>query len=225
MILYLSRAKKEFIADLPIGKLWGVGKKTESVLHEMGILSIGDLARMDNDLIYFRLKNHGLHLKKLSLGMDERSVESHAFRKSISEETTFQEDTCDKDFLYRTIRILSDVLSDRLSQENLAGYTLTLKIRREDFRTFTRSRTFKNSLFLSEDIYLYAADLFSGFYSGNDRLRLLGISLSGLTEKNSSIQPDLFLQESQKKKDDMESVIRDMKNKYGSKVKKGMYFS
>src|SRR5262249_56507519 len=92
-----------FLRDLPISRLWGVGPKTEIRLHELGFRTIGALAAANRESLVRSLGSLGEHLYQLSRGHDERPVVPNWEPKSISSETTFDEDTADRGLLLRTI--------------------------------------------------------------------------------------------------------------------------
>src|SRR6185503_16857123 len=98
-----------FLRDLPISRLWGVGPKTEDRLHEMGLHTIGGIRdRKQEDLMHALGGSLGMHLHELAMGHDERPVVPNWEPKSVSNETTFDEDTRDRDLLVRTIRKLAE---------------------------------------------------------------------------------------------------------------------
>ncbi|MDH5656645.1 MAG: DNA polymerase IV [Spirochaetia bacterium] len=216
--------EREFIAHLPVGKLWGVGKKTEQILKEMGIHTVGDLSRTDDEIIRFRLKEHGLHLKKLSMGIDARKVETWSPRKSISEETTFHDDTDEFQKIVKTLKILSDRISRRMLDENLSGCTVSLKIRLKNFQTFTRSKTFSRGIHLSSDLFQTAESHFNDFDRNNQKIRLIGIAVSNLKIRSDINQKDLFTDQHDEKTENIEKVFKNINEKFGSKIKKGIYY-
>ena len=215
--------EREFISELSVGKLWGVGKKTEIILKEMGIFTAGQLSRTDDEVIYYRLKNYGMHLKQLALGIDERSVMPNQKRKSIGEETTFQEDTKDSEKIFRTLKLLSETLASRINREEKSGMTIALKIRLEGFQTYSRSKTLKKGICSAQDILDNAKNIYSQFDTNNKSIRLLGITLSNLHDKTNSSQPDLFNHAVENKREVLDRVLRRMNHKFGQRIKKGIY--
>jgi nucleotidyltransferase/DNA polymerase involved in DNA repair len=161
---------EEFLRDLPISRLWGVGPKTEERLHQMGIRTIGDL----------RANPQGDHLHELAYGRDSRPVVPDWEARSISNETTFEEDTKDREILLRTIRRLSESVGRRLRVEDLRARRVTLKFRYEGFETHTRQMTLERPTQSDDEIVRSAVSLFEQFPLDR-KVRLLGVGSSDLT--------------------------------------------
>lgn len=132
----------EFLHPLPIEALWGVGPATATRLRELGMATIGDLARVDPEVLERAVgRSAGAHLGRLSRGLDERAVEPHREVKSISHEETYPVDRRDLDGLRVEVIRMADAVTARMRRAGLAGRTVTLKIRYGDFSTRTRSAT------------------------------------------------------------------------------------
>ncbi len=116
-----------FLAPLPVDMLWGVGPKTAARLTDMGIHTIGDIARWSETDLTRLLGEHGRDLSRHARGMDERPVVTEYEVKSISQETTFARDVSDDRQLASTLRNLSGQVGRRLRQGDLAGTTVKLK--------------------------------------------------------------------------------------------------
>ena len=164
-----------FLHDLPISRLWGVGPKTEERLHELGLLTIGAVrARRLEDLTPVLGSNLSAHLHQLALGQDDRPVVPNWEPKSVSNETTFEEDTRDRELLVKTIRKLAESVGRRLRRENYRARKVTLKIRFEPFETHTRQVSVKRPIDTDEEIMRLALGLFDHF-SLERRVRLIGV--------------------------------------------------
>ncbi|MDZ7337081.1 MAG: DNA polymerase IV [candidate division KSB1 bacterium] len=170
----------DFLWPLPVSKLWGVGEKTMPQLQLLGLHTIGDVAKQTPQFLQARFGALGLHLWRLAQGIDERPVVPVTEAKSLSKETTFPEDTDDHEVLHGTLVALADAVARGLRQEKVRGYTVTLKIRLEDFATFTRSRTLSQATDSSQTILTVGEELLRCFDRGHKRVRLLGIGVSGL---------------------------------------------
>lgn len=180
--------EREFLAPLPVGRLWGVGKKTEERLARLGFLTIGDLAKMSPAWLAAEFGKLGTHLWELANGIDERPVEGWGPQKSISHEHTFEVDQVDERVIEHTLWSIADELSRDMREAGLKGRTLTLKIRLEGFITHTRRRSLSyatNDAMVMRDI---AVELFRKFDRQGKRVRLLGIALSGLNTASGSAQ-------------------------------------
>lgn len=173
--------EKNFLRELAISRLWGVGKKTEAVLKRMGISTIGQIAELPEQLLAKKFGKWGSTLWRLSNGIDNRSVVAGSVQKSISQETTFDEDVDDEDLLERTLFRIADDLSRLMRNDRLKARTITLKIRLEDFSTFTRSRTLSDFVDSPQILRVVAVDLYRKFERKNKKVRLLGIGASQLS--------------------------------------------
>ena len=131
----------EFLAPLPIERLWGVGRATAKDLATLGIATIGQLQRLPRATLVARLGDHGAGLHDLAFGRDDRPVEPWAPPKSMGAETTFERDTSDRARLDATLRGQAERVARELRAERLSAARVTLKLRFADFRTLTRSHT------------------------------------------------------------------------------------
>lgn len=131
----------EFLAPLPIERLWGVGKVTARELQALGVVTIGQLQRVAPRALAARLGPHGPDLLDLAFGRDARPVEPFSPPKSMGAETTFEHDCSDPARLEETLRAQAERVARELRAERLAASRVTLKLRWADFRTLTRSHT------------------------------------------------------------------------------------
>lgn len=187
--------EKAFLKDLAISKLWGVGKKTEAALSDIGIVTIGQIAELSEQELGEKFGKWGNALWRLSNGIDNRPVEPLGPQKSISQETTFYEDTDDQELIEKTLFKLAESLSALMRKAQLKGRTIALKIRFEDFSTFTRSKTFDDFIDSTQIIKGVAISLYRNFNKENRKVRLLGIGVSQLNAVAGE-QLGLFDQES-----------------------------
>jgi DNA polymerase-4 len=141
LVVVEAGREAEFLAPLPIERLWGVGKATAKELGALGIATIGQLQRLARATLVARLGDHGAGLHDLAFGRDERPVEPWTAPKSMGAETTFERDTRDQARLDATLRGQAERVARELRAEHLAAARVTLKLRFADFRTLTRSHT------------------------------------------------------------------------------------
>lgn len=186
--------ERDFLCDLPIARLWGVGEKTEAALSKMGIASIGQIADLPEVELGRRFGKWGHALWKLSHGLDNRPVADRGVQKSISQEVTFEVDTDDQVFVEKTLFQLAESLARMMRKDKLKGRTITLKIRFEDFSTFTRSRTFADFVDSGQIIKGVAISLYRRF-GQKKKVRLVGLGVSQLNSESGE-QLGLFDQES-----------------------------
>lgn len=131
----------EFLAPLPIERLWGVGKVTARELQALGVVTIGQLQRVAPRALAARLGPHGPDLLDLAFGRDARPVEPFSPPKSMGAETTFEHDCRDPAQLEETLRTQAERVARELRAQRLAACRVTLKLRWADFRTLKRSHT------------------------------------------------------------------------------------
>ena len=186
-----------FLAPLPLKRLWGVGPKTQQVLEDLGMRTIGDLAKADPALLEARLGEHGATISQRAKGIDEDRdvVADPGDPKSIGHAHTFDRDTLDRAQIESTLLRLAEGVGRRLRKHELRGRTVTLQLRVAPFETRTRQRTLAEPT--SDDLKIFetgrallrdalAADRDAGRVSP---VRLVGVTMSGLVGGE---QLDLF---------------------------------
>lgn len=205
------------IATLPVQKVPGVGPRTFGQLQELGIRTLGDVARMNDKTLQSRLGAYGLRLKQLSLGIDCSRVCAAGERKSLSTETTLDRDTNNRDCLTRLLLGQADEVARQLRLEKVKARTVTLKITFSDFRQITRRHTLGRPTQCAREIYSEALALFD-----HERLplalRLIGLGAAGLIPENQPVQADLFEKKEAGLRDKWEKVERavdSIAGKYG----------
>lgn len=182
----------EFLAPLPVNRIWGVGAKGEKRLHDMGIRTIGQIAALPEKLLIERFGEMGRHIWQLANGIDDRTVVPDREAKSVSTETTFAQDIDDRPILRVWLLDLVDHLASRLRHEGIWARTIDVKIRSTDFRTVTRSTTLAEPTNLTNPIWKAAADLFErSLTSELMPVRLLGVGATKLT-REPIVQGNLF---------------------------------
>ncbi len=149
-----------FLHPHPVGRLWGVGPATLGRLERFGVESIGDLAALpEASLIDALGRAHGHQLHELASGRDDRPVEPDRETKSIGQEETFPRDVSDREVLRREVLRMAERVGAKLRDHDLAGRTVTLKVRFPDFRTITRSATLPEPFSVSAEIARLALGL------------------------------------------------------------------
>jgi DNA polymerase-4 len=171
----------EFLAPLPIERLWGVGKATAKALGALGIATIVQLQRLPRATLVARLGDHGAGLHDLAFGRDHRPVEPWTPPKSIGAERTFERDTTDRTRLDATLRSQAERVARELRAEGVAAARVTLKLRFADFRTLTRSHT-SDPTQDGLELYRRVAMLLSRETLAQP-VRLIGVSASALNEE------------------------------------------
>ena len=170
-----------FLAPLPVRKLLWVGRKTEQKLAEMGIKTIGDLARMDPSVLIERFGIMGNQLFLMSHGIDRTSVEERGEVKSISREHTFEEDTLDFDLVLSTLDRLCEEVNDDAVEQNLFFKTVTIKVRYENFETHTHGKTLPHLTNRLQDQVKAARELMRHYLRPDRKIRLIGVRVSSFS--------------------------------------------
>ncbi|MEJ2272614.1 MAG: DNA polymerase IV, partial [Candidatus Bathyarchaeota archaeon] len=171
---------KSFLAPLRVRKLLWVGRKTEERLNKLGILTIGDLASYDPNILIEKFGSSGIQLILLAQGIDNSEVQERGKRKSMSREITFEEDLSDSTFIKETIDAISEDLHQELITSNFTFKTITVKIRYKNFKTYTHSQTLPFFTDRKKDIIKNARDLICNYLGSDKKIRLVGIKLSNL---------------------------------------------
>lgn len=185
--LYVIRPEQgeTFIAALPIGKFYGVGPATETKMNKLGIKTGQDLRSKSTFELAQHFGKSAEYFFQIARGVDHRPVRSTRIRKSLGKETTFKDDIYDKTVLIETLKQLTQMVFENLGSQQFIAKTITLKIKYANFKTVTRSYTdTKNFIELSQMPSLLA-DLLSRTDAGQQGIRLVGISASGLQSANS----------------------------------------
>jgi len=208
---------QEFLSQQKVGIIWGVGTATRASLERAGIRTIADLLRWDQTDLIARFGSMGERLWHLARGQDKRRVSAHAPVKSISNETTFFEDTSDPDLLDGHIWRLAENVADRAKAKSQAGRVVTLKLKTADFKTLTRRITLPDATQSADRIYRTARSLFD--QTGNrGPFRLIGVGISQIvSESEADRAPDLLDPDSGKRIQ-VEKATDAIRKKFGSEA-------
>jgi len=177
----------EFLRDKPVRLIWGIGPVAQESLERAGIRTFTDLLRWEQDDLIARFGNMGYRLWHLARGMDRRRVSAHAPMKSISNETTFYEDTASAEVLDGHIWRLAEKVADRAKAKDLAGRVVTLKLKRANHSTISRRVSLRDATQMADTLYRTARGLFDQV-GDEGPYRLIGVGLADLV---SADQADL----------------------------------
>ena len=177
------------IWPLSVRKLWGVGPKTEAYLKEMGVQTVGDLASLSLDRLIGEFgRSYGSYLYEASRGIDESLLVTRWEPKSISRETTFQRDVDNWQVIAKTLVELTKEVVINMKEEGYQGRTVSLKIRFNDFKTYTRAKTLSRDTDSEKEIRKAAFDCL-GRIELKKKVRLIGVRMSHLEKVGEAIQP------------------------------------
>ncbi|MCU0505104.1 MAG: DNA polymerase IV [Chloroflexi bacterium] len=202
-----------FLAPLPVSRLWGVGPATATALAELGVRTIGDLARTPPDALERRLGKHGVELIDRAHGIDRDPVHEPDALKSVGHEHTFDRDTSDQEEIERTLLGLADGVAWRLRGMGRRAGTVVVKVRDSAFRTVTRQAPLPEPTDLAEPIFQAALRLARPEMRGK-RIRLLGVTGTHLDEPD---QLGMFSVEDDRRHRAMEAADA-LRRRYGDRT-------
>jgi DNA polymerase IV (DinB-like DNA polymerase) len=173
---------ERFLESLPVRKLLWVGRKTEAKLKPLGINTIGDLARYDPSVLTETFGVMGTQMHLMARGIDRSEVEPRTEVKSISHETTFEEDTADADTVLKSLEALSEEVSKEALEQRLFFKTVTVKVRYENFETHTRSKSLPFMTNRTQDLKKTAKELLQAYLRHDRKIRLIGVRVSSFVK-------------------------------------------
>jgi len=173
---------QNFIDKLPIRKFFGVGKVTEKKMLSMGIRTGADLRKLGRLELEHLFGKSGEYFYEISHGIDSRPVTPYRTRKSIGQEITLGKDIDDINSMLSILQDIARELEDDMQQRKLSGRTVTLKLKYHDFKSITRSITLEERTNNADIIMEHIRKLLEKTDAGAKKIRLLGITLSNLTE-------------------------------------------
>lgn len=174
---------EKFVAELPVGKFYGVGKATEAKMHALGISTGADLKKLSAIECQKCFGKSGSYYYQISRGVDDREVVNHRERKSLGSETTFEKDLDSVDEMLKVLGVLAIEIMASLNDKNLHASTLTLKVKYDDFEQVTRSKTMQRTIKSVGSMLPVIAFLLSKTEVEYRKVRLLGITVSNFTEE------------------------------------------
>ncbi|MEL6642297.1 MAG: DNA polymerase IV [Pseudomonadota bacterium] len=181
-----------FLRDKPVSLIWGVGGATRTALEKAGIRTFADLLRWERTDLNARFGSMGDRLWHLARGQDRRRVSRNAPVKSVSNETTFSEDTADPEVLDGHIWRLSEKLADRLKAKDTAGRVVTLKLKQSNHAILTRRTSLPDPTQIADRIYKTARAMYDQT-ADKGPFRLLGIGVSDIAPASAAdISGDLL---------------------------------
>ncbi|MEN8198656.1 MAG: DNA polymerase IV [Thermodesulfobacteriota bacterium] len=184
---------RSFLSSLPVGKFHGVGQVTEKKMHGLGIHTGQDLLRFPRSQLQTFFGKAGDFFYDIVRGRDERPVQNSRGRKSIGTETTLKRDILDLNQMEEILGELSRKIEETLLKKHCGGNSVTLKVRYHDFTTVTRSTTLPAPLHSAGEIMQHIPGLLRATEAGRKKVRLLGITLSKLSDTSEKSPVQLHL--------------------------------
>lgn len=203
-----------FLRDKPVGLIWGVGRAFQSVLERDGIRTFTDLLRWERKDLATRYGAMGDRLWHLARGLDYRRVDAAAPVKSISNETTFFEDTADASVLDGHLWRLSEKVADRAKSRNTTGRVVTLKVKQANHQIVTRRQSLHTPTQLADVIYSVSRVLLDGVL-GKGPFRLIGVGISHLDESDQGYAVGDLLDPDAIRREKAERASDDIRKRFG----------
>ena len=211
----IGRAEaRRFLADKPVGLLWGVGKAMRERLARDGITRIGELARVVGEAeLVARYGKIGRRLWMCARGEDDREVNPNRDAKSMSSEITLDQDASKLGQLSPILWKLAETVARRMKNAGVAGEGVTLKLKTADFRVLTRRRRLQHATQSAQQLFKAAESLLAPEIDGRC-FRLIGIGAQGLVDANEIVQGDLFVDENPSESK-VETVVDVVRQRFG----------
>ncbi len=231
--IVLPEQVQSFLDPMPVGRIWGVGKVANAKLLKQNIRTVADLKTRSAAFLDELFGQYGEQLWRLAHGIDERKVTTDGEVKSVSQETTFDTDITNYRSIESTAIYLTEGVGYRLRESDMKGKTVTIKIRFDDFKTITRSRSMDlrtnqtNALWEVVKL-LFQQELKIKRFS----IRLIGVGVSNFSDNlstPSTVQSDLFdtspgeaVCESEPEEHVLDKLSDEIKHKFGKgSIKRG----
>ncbi|THF83878.1 DNA polymerase IV [Cohnella fermenti] len=203
--------------DKPCQTLFGIGKKSAEKLERMNIRTIGQLANADAKMLADKFGVYGEWMKRAANGIDNSPVEpEREAAKSIGHTTTLPADLTEREQYRHVLLNLADQTTRRLRKHGMLSSTVSITIRDPDMKTITRATTLDAPTESTDEVYRVACSLMDRHWKSGQPVRLLGITLQGLSEKKTTpVQLDLFSYEEAPRKEELNKVMDRLRDKYG----------
>ncbi len=193
LVIVEPGGEEAFMLALPLSKLWGAGQKTQERFRELGIASIAQLVSLGQAQISSLFgKAGGQFIYSAVRGRDPGIMGGEIESRSMSAETTFERDICERESIEAVLMGLADELSYRLWSEGLRSRTVTLKLRLHDFTTLSRRSTRRSYYLAAEDAFKDALALLARSWDGRTEIRLIGLGFADLESDSGEVQGELF---------------------------------
>lgn len=200
---------------LPVSELFMLGKKTLPKLYNMQIKTIGDLAKQNKEDMIKKFGKHGLMMWEYSNGIDKSEVHYLEEKpKGIGNSVTLPVDLVQKEKIEKVLLTLTEQVTYRLRKYNMYANVVNVQLRTKDFKDFSHQKKLMNPTSNTKDIYMIAKELLNEMYKKGTFIRLVGLRVDSLIEKD-EMQLSLFSNEEEKKQEKLDEVVDKLKEKYG----------
>ncbi|MGR3468423.1 MAG: DNA polymerase IV [Shimia sp.] len=214
----IGKAETEaFLRDRPIRLIWGVGAATQAALDTAGIVTFADLLRWEREDLHARFGSMGERLYRLARGQDSRPVARDPRMKSISNETTFREDTSDPDILDGHIWRMAEKVAGRAKAKGLEGRVVVLKLKRADHSLITRRTTLTVPTQMADTLYRTGRELFDAV-EHKSPYRLLGVGMTDIAPAAEAASYGDLLDPGKRKREGAERATDAIRARFGEKA-------
>ena len=210
---------KDVVFSLPIQKVPGIGKNTMKIMKILQIKTLGDINKFSLPILTRKFGKMGQKLLELSNGIDPSKVETNYTRKSISSETTLSKDIFDFETIKQMILDRSQIVGRELRKKNLVCENVVIKLKFSDFSQITRSKKLDTSICSSSAIFNEALSLYKKIQL-KKRIRLVGVGVTALKDKNTPVQMQLIqdLDRQKKQWESVDSAVDSISEKFGTHI-------
>jgi len=210
---------KDFIFSLPIQKVSGIGKSAMEKMEILQIKTLGDINKYTLPILTQKFGKMGQKLIALSNGIDPSRVETNYTRKSISSETTLSKDIFDFETIKQMILDRSQSVGRELRKKKFVCENVFIKLKFSDFSQITRSKKLDTSICSSAAIFNEALALYKKVQL-KKRIRLVGVGVTALKDKNTPVQMQLIQDQSRQKKqwESVDSAVDSISEKFGTHI-------
>ena len=200
---------------LHVSELFMLGRKTIPKLYNMRIKTIGELAKTDKQLLIKKFGKHGAMMWEYANGIDNSEVQ-YKFEKpkGIGNSTTLPVDVTEITKLEEILLLLTEQVTYRLRRYNLLANVVNVQLRTKDFEDKSHQRKLPEATSNTKDIYAEAKELLHEMYKNGNPIRLIGMRVDNLIEKD-ELQLSLFSHEDSEKQEKIDKVVDELKQKYG----------
>ena len=205
---------KDKMWPLPVSELFMLGRKTVPKLYNMKIRTIGELARTDKNILISKFGKHGAQMWEYSNGIDNSEVKYKKEKpKGIGNSTTLPVDVRNIEKLEEILLAISEQVAYRLRKYNMLANVVNVQLRSSDFKDFSHQGKLENSTSNTKEIYNKAKKLLNEMYKIGMPIRLIGLRVDNLIEKN-EVQLSLFASKDDKQ-EKLDSALDKINQKYG----------
>ena len=201
--------------NLPVSELFMLGRKTVPKLYNLGIKTIGDLAKSNKEFIIKKFGKHGKLMWEYANGIDESEVNyKEELPKGVGNSVTLPRDLCDKEEIKEILLSLTDQVTYRLRKYNLLANTVNVQLRTKDFEDFSHQGKLDIATSNTKDIYEKAKKLLDEMYKKGTFIRLVGVRVDNLVSTD-EVQLSLFTNQKSEKQEKLDKTLDEIKQKYG----------